>query len=124
MPRPDNNMKPLTTFILKSGKTLTKDIARRIGIDVGLNPATGVINIDFASRRIVEEGESYIEQINPYYTTHICENPPAPPMLLFLISCNSKPPRSYYTINLNTLTPTKNSPIQTHLSRDIINELS
>ena len=124
MPKPDNNTKPLDTFILRSGKTLTRDIARRIGISVGLHPATGDINIDLASRRIVEEWGSYFEQINPYYTPHICENPPLPPMLLFFTSCHSKPPSSSYTINLNTLIPTKNSPIQTYLPRDIINELS
>jgi hypothetical protein len=124
MPLPDNNTTPLNTFMLKSGKTVTREIATKIGIAVGLNPATGDINIDLASRRIVEEGGSYIEKVNPYYTPYICENKPLPPMLLFFNSCRSKPPCSYYTINLNTLRPTKNSSIQTELPREIINELS
>uniref|UniRef100_A0A6C0DK16 Uncharacterized protein n=1 Tax=viral metagenome TaxID=1070528 RepID=A0A6C0DK16_9ZZZZ len=124
MPIPSNNTAPLNTFRLESGKTLTREIATKIGIDVGLNPATGDINIDIASRRIVEEGGSYIEKVNPYYTPYICENKPLPPMLQFFTSCNSKSPHSSYTINLNTLRPTKNSPIQTELSREIINELS
>jgi hypothetical protein len=64
-------------------------------------------------------GGSCRVMLNPYYVPMICHSPPRPPMLLFVLSCASKGLNSHYTINLNSLWPTGNSPIQTELPYDI-----
>ena len=64
-------------------------------------------------------GRGMRANLHPYYNAWIDHNLPTPPMLQFLNHCPSKGQYSAYTINLNTLRPTKNSPIQIEIPEDI-----
>ena len=116
-------------YPLKNGKNLTKEIAREIGIAMGLPPASGNISYDSDAKMVpcdadYPNGDKYRKDTNPYYTPYIHIDSPLPPMLVFLCSCPfDKKPMSSYTINLNTLKPTKNSPIQKLLPDYIIYQL-
>jgi len=90
-------------FILKSGKKLMYEDAILIANHVGLNT-------DHSTKFEYEYIEDCTVCKNPVYTPHIDSNEPLPPMLQFLRSDGI--PRSEYTINLNTLEPTRNSPIK------------
>jgi len=142
MPAVGRNTHPLSYFeggyLLKSGKMLTREDANLIASEAGLNTDH---SLDKQYERIPEYSDSgkicgsYIKQHNPVYTPYIDHNEPLPPMLQFfssqiisnkflsdLISGGSAKPEcegSSYTINLNTLKPTRNSPLQKEIPEHI-----
>lgn len=104
-------------YMLKSGKKLTVEDVRIIGKEAGLDTDTGVERKKGWVTEYDEDGEicgGYLKHFNPLYQAYISIKKPLPPMLIFLSSdcANYAATRSAYTINLNTLQPTRNSPIQ------------
>ena len=107
-------------YPLPSGKSLTEEIAKKIGREAGLN----VDNWESLQiEKIPEYNESGeccghdIKFSNPTYIPFIDTKEPLPPMLQFI---PNTPYGSAYTINLNNLKPTRNSPNQTTISNEIL----
>ncbi len=134
MPREGRNTKHISHYtngyVLKSGKTLTREDAELIGKEAGLDTArVEDDNIEYLKPEWIncsEFGGGWLIHNNPVHRPYIDENPPTPPMLQFLSSspCDLEglPTKSAYTINLNTLKPTKNSPIQKEIPEYILSK--
>jgi hypothetical protein len=119
MPRPDRNTLPMTNFrdgfTLKSGKKLSVEDAYLIGEEAGLLTRRKADHKDSSTTEWIlcpVTGDRVLIQTNPIYIPYIDNNEPTPPMLQFISSCNGSICKSSYTINLNTLKPTANSPIK------------
>jgi hypothetical protein len=133
MPREGRNTHHISHYkngyVLKSGKTLSQEDAELIGKEAGLDTTrVGDDNVEYLKPewKSSEYAGAWLTHNNPVYRPYIDENPPTPPMLQFLSSSTfdleGLPTKSAYTINLNTLKPTKNSPIQKGIPECILSK--
>ena len=121
----DEKMASEKRYVLPDGELLNKEEAILFARGHPLSSSEGATidetlsGEDLDTALIYYYGESCRVKLHPYYVPMICHSPPRPPMLIFLLSCVSRPRNSEYTINLNSLWPTGNSPIKTEIPYDI-----
>jgi hypothetical protein len=102
-------------YVLPDGELLNKEQAIKFAAAEGVTFDETLSSEELEAALLSYYGEACKAMLRPYYIPMICHSPPRPPMLIFSLNCSARSRNSEYTINLNSLWPTGNSPIQTEV---------